>query len=239
MVALAISPESALAQTLVIDLRDEVNGVPIQGAAVSLLNRSGVPAASATSSDGGRAVLSPPAPGEYTIEVVRLGYMGYRTPLLSLATEGRVELELLIRPQPLGLEGVDVVTEGRGEELLKPLGLSAVALGSRWIDRADIDAMEMPGLPKDVIRWQGVPGVSVVETNTSTNLHPRLCVRIRAGGCALTVLNGSVVTPEIAYHLDPRSIEAMAILRPVEAATLYGTMGGSGAVLIWTRRGRP
>jgi hypothetical protein len=55
--------------------------------------------------------------------------------------------------------------------------------------------------------------------------------------CALVVLNGSLISRERAIMIDPESIEAMAILVPREAATLYGSMGGVGAVLIWTKRG--
>jgi hypothetical protein len=51
------------------------------------------------------------------------------------------------------------------------------------------------------------------------------------------VLNGVVIDPVEANQMDPEAIEAIAVLSPMDATTLYGTVGGSGAVLIWTRRG--
>lgn len=52
------------------------------------------------------------------------------------------------------------------------------------------------------------------------------------------MLDGVVVPAEMAFDLDSRDIEAIAILDPTDAVTFYGTAAGGGAVLFWTRRGR-
>jgi hypothetical protein len=38
--------------------------------------------------------------------------------------------------------------------------------------------------------------------------------------------------------IDHHDLEAIVVLGPTEATTFYGTAGGGGAVLLWTRRGR-
>jgi len=95
------------------------------------LTRAGEAVGSGISDETGRIVFSPPTAGEYIIEVVRLGYETFRSPLLALVREGGVGLELLMRPQAIGLEGFDVVTETRGAELLERPGLSAAELPPR------------------------------------------------------------------------------------------------------------
>ncbi len=230
------APSGTEAQTLVIEARDESNGAPVQGASITLLTSLGEAMDAAVSDERGRVVLEPSAAGDYVIQATRLGYEAYRSPLIALGVEGSVTLELPMRPEPIGLDALDVVVEAQAVEFLGILGLSAVQLGSRWIDRAEIDAVGMPGGPQDIIRWQNIPGVRVQVTD-SAGIRV-VCVKIRERGCALTVLNGALIPSRHAFNLDARSLEAIAVLRPMEAATLYGTFAGGGAVLLWTRRGR-
>ncbi len=172
---------------------------PVPGALVSLLDREGERRAEALSGVDGRFVLAPPDAGEYVVEAVRLGYEPTRSPLFAMKTEGSVPFDILMTPEPLGLPGLEVTVEAEAEELLRNFGASPVTLGNRWIDREKIEHMVTPGMAKDVIRWQGIAGVTVVEYDDSPLGGP-LCVVFsrRDRQCALTVLNGAVVLPEIA-----------------------------------------
>ena len=38
--------------------------------------------------------------------------------------------------------------------------------------------------------------------------------------------------------VPPEFVETVIVLHPVQAAPLYGTLGGTGAVLVFTRTGR-
>jgi hypothetical protein len=232
---------SLAAQTLLIDLRDEVSGAPVDGASVELLAHTGEVVHSGISDGSGRVVLSPSVAGEYVIVATRLGYEMLRSPLLALVEEGSVRVELLIHPQPIGLEGLTVVTEGRDAELLKPLGLSANELGNRWVDREKIDATSMSSRAPDILRWQNIPGINVLEVDTLQKTL--LCVTLRQQprdmrNCALPVLDGIVISYELAHSLAAQELDAIAVLRPIEATTLYGTAASGGAVLFWTRRRR-
>ena len=55
--------------------------------------------------------------------------------------------------------------------------------------------------------------------------------------CALIVFNGVPMGGQQALSIDPDAIESIAILAPLEATTFFGTVGGSGAILVWTARG--
>lgn len=219
---------------------EEGRNTPVGGAFISLTDRSGSRRASTIADSLGVFRISPPEAGEYYIDVIRIGYMPLRSPLLALGTDGVASLELIMRPQAIGLEGLEVSVEREAEALLAPFGLTPARLRNRWIGRDAIDRMTTPGFPKDVIRWQNISGLSIDEVDPSKEARPELCVRFlrRSRACALTVLNGAIVPRSAVFHLDTRDIEAIAILEPIDAATFYGTQGGGGAVLIWTRRGR-
>jgi hypothetical protein len=232
-------------QTLQGRVVEEGRDVPVPGAQVTLLDRGGDRRARALADSLGRFTLAPPEAGEYVIEVVRVGYETTRSPLLGMGTEGTAAVDLEMRPVPIGLEGLEVTVEREASDLLRRIGHTPLSLGARWIDRAEIERRRTALRPSDVIRWQAIPGLYLPVTNTSPSLEP-LCVTTQRAGtvrsaippCAITLLNGVKIDPVEVNQLGPDDIEAIAVLSPVDATTLYGTDGGAGAVLIWTRRGR-
>jgi len=232
------SPTHAGAQTILGRVLDQVNEAPVGGVIVRLIERDGEERLRTLADAEGRFVIAPPEAGEYILTTERFGYLETRSPLIGLRMEGEAPLELMISPEPLGLAGLDVSVEELAAEELNQMGLSPNQLGSRWINRSDIEAMQMPGLAKDVIRWQNIAGVYIDEYDATAEAP--LCVRFmrRSTQCAITVIDGIVVPAEQAYGLIASNVEAIAILNPTDAATFYGTAGGGGAVLFWSKRGR-
>lgn len=223
---------------------DEARETPVAGAVVRLAEQDGDTRVEVVADSLGRFVLRPPEAGEYVVEAERIGYEPFRSPLLAMEAEGSVRFDLLMRPRPIGLEGFEVEVDAgaeRADRYLRNLGESPVTLGLRWFDKSDIQKQVAPMSPATVIRNRGVPGLWVPVGNSP--LTEPLCVttpRARSPGsqkspCAVTVVDGVVVNPVEANQIDPMRIEAMAILRPVDATTMYGTQGAGGAVLIWTR----
>lgn len=230
-------PLAVGAQTIVGTVLEEGSDRPVGSALVSLVGAHGRRTAEALSDAAGRFSLKPGSEGEYVIVASRLGYEEFRSPLLALTREGSVEMDLLMRAMPLGLEGLEVSVESAAVELLRSVGHTPSGLGRRWIDRHKIESVTSALRLEDVIRWQGIPGVLVEYFNQSPALSP-LCVKSTHAGrapCALTVLNGVVIDPIEVNQLDPHSIEAIAVLSPSDATTLYGTAASGGAVLIWLR----
>lgn len=230
----ALGAGSVQAQTLSGQVLEERREVPLAGAVIRLLGPKGVERAVAISDSVGWFTLTPPEAGQYRVEAVRLGYETTLSPLFSFASEGVIGFEIMMNPRPIGLEGLEVTVAREAERLLTNLGHTPATLGRRWIDREKLAAMVNPGGPRDIIRLQGIAGVWVEQASP-------LCVRFRRRerACALTVLDGAVIPAGRAFLLDTRDIEAIAILDPVDATTFYGTAAGGGAVLMWTRRGRP
>jgi hypothetical protein len=223
---------------------EDGRAVPVSDVRISLVDRSGEPRVTTASDSLGRFLLRPPAPGEYSVEASHLGYAPTRSPLLALSapTTETAEIEIHLTPRPLGLQGFEVSIDAAPPEFLEAMRLEPHELGRRWIDRSGLEALAVPGrLVRDVLRWQGIAGLSVTEIDPTRNPGPpSLCVTLRRGiGCALTILNGTPISPEEAHALDPRELEAIAVLTPNEATLYFGTGAAGGAVLMWTRgRGR-
>jgi hypothetical protein len=239
----ALVPAATAAQTIQGRVLEEGRGLPVAGAQLSLLDTRGRHRVGALSDETGRFVLAPPEAGEYVIEAARIGYEPTRSPLLALKAEGEAPLEIMMRPRPVGLEGFEVSVKREAEEFLRPFGQSPTALGRRWLDRKTIEESPTRVGPGQLIRWRSIPGVWVHGSDGAPG-RTRLCVtfqRARSFGgsyrCALVLLDGAIISLVEAQELNPDQIEAIAILTPVDATTFFGTEGGGGAVMMWSRRG--
>lgn len=245
-VALLAAATPARAQTILGRVLDDVNEQPVGGAIVSLIARDGEQRARVLADSAGRFVLTPPEAGEFVLVAQRFGYIDTRTPLLALVTDGQAPLELLMTPEPLGLEGLEVSVEELAAEELSRMGLSPRQLGNRWISREKIDEIPVKRDVGVIIERTAQAGLRVIrpENQTMGGDDMGLCIslnratRMGRGTCALNVLDGVPISGPQALNIDPEAVESIAILDPMEAAFQYGTIGGNGAVLFWTRRGR-
>jgi len=233
------APHACVGQAISGRVLEEGSNRPVEGAAVSLVDRRGDTKVQVLADSAGRFIIAPRQPGEYRLVAERLGYRPMASPLLALKLEGNVELDLVVEAEPIGIEGLEVSTESEAVRVLRSYGHTPDGLGPRWIDREKIEKVRSALRVADVIRWQAIPGVRVRVGNMNPSMEP-LCVEsLRRGhpGCALTVLNGVIIDPVEVNQIDPSMLESIAVLSPVDATTLFGTRGGNGAVLVWLRMG--
>ncbi len=241
------TPAAVEAQTILGRVLDQVNEEPVGGVIVALVARSGEERVRVLSDSVGRFRITPPIAGEYILRTERFGYLETTSPLIALGTAGEAALDLLINPSPIGLEGLEISVEEVAAEELSIMGLSANVLGRRWIDREQIDAIQVKRDMGVILENTSQSGIRVIrpENLTMGSENMGLCVSMQRarraegrGTCALVVLNGVPISGVQALNIDPDAIESVAVLIPTEAATQYGTLGGGGAVLVWTRHGR-
>lgn len=246
LVSLFALPALAHAQTIQGRVLDQENEQPVGGAIVTLLEPDGDERVRALADSVGRFLITPPESGEYYMVAERFGYFETRSPLIALGTEGTAALDLMLVPEPIGLEGLEVSVEERAEQELEQLGLTPRQLGNRWIGRERIEAIAVKLDMGAVLERTAQANIRIIRPeNLTLGSDPLgLCVSLQqartAGGmgtCALIVLDGVPISGVGAMDIDPNAIESIAILEPIEASTFYGTAGGSGAVLVWTRRG--
>jgi TonB-linked SusC/RagA family outer membrane protein len=86
-----------------------------------------------------------------------------------------------------------------------------------------------------------VAGLTIYNTNQSVNSSPRIVLRgnrsITGENQALIVLDGVPVPSNTISYLNPNDIESVTVLKGGQAATLYGSDGANGALVITTKKG--
>jgi carboxypeptidase family protein len=238
MIAPLMDCVDATAQTLIGTVVEERRGGPVADATLSLVNLQGERRAAVISDSLGRFQLAAPESGEYIIEAARLGYATTRSPLLSLEASGSVAIEITLTAIPIGLAGLEVSVDREAAEMLGSFGLTPAQLGPRWISAGDIEKMPLPPSPREAIRWQNIAGLSIApDVPSRQRKGPELCVFLRQRGCADIYLDGVRIPPDVALAVNPLDLQGIAILRPIEATTFFGTGAANGVVLMWTRTG--
>ena len=247
VIGFSLNPGGAAGQTLLGRVLDQINEDPVGGVIVRLVERTGEERVRTLTDSVGRFVLTPPAAGEYLLIAEGFGYLETRSPLLALSTEGEAPIELMVNPSPIGLEGLEISVEERAAEQLEIMGMSANQLGRRWIDKRAIDAIQVKRDMGTILENTSQSGLRVIrpENLTTGSENIGLCISLQRarradgrGTCALVVLNGVPISGLQALDVPPETIESMALLNPTEAVTQYGTLAGSGALLVWTTNGR-
>lgn len=237
---LTSTPARTAAQVVVGRTTDEAFGSPLGLVAIHLLDTDEDVVGSALSDVSGAYELEIPEDGAYYVYADMLGYQPLRTPLLELSVSRRVTADFELRADPIGLEGLEVEVDAmeRIERELASFGVRPDAIGERFVSPADIARRPTVRDFGYVLQWQSIAGMQIIR---SDDLFPRpaqpwICVRLRPrADCAVMVLNGARVTLVTAYDIPANALRAIVVLTPEESTLLYGTDGGGGAVLLFTR----
>ncbi|RTL59941.1 MAG: SusC/RagA family TonB-linked outer membrane protein [Sphingobacteriales bacterium] len=86
-----------------------------------------------------------------------------------------------------------------------------------------------------------VSGLTVYNTSAAVNAAPRIVLRglrsITGDNTALIVLDGVPVPSNTLNYINPNDVESISILKGGQAATLFGSDGVNGAIVITTKKG--
>lgn len=86
-----------------------------------------------------------------------------------------------------------------------------------------------------------VAGLSIVNTSAAVNATPRIVLRgirsLTGNNQALIVLDGVQVPSSTINFINPNDVERVDVLKGGQAATLFGSEGVNGAIVITTKRG--
>lgn len=214
------------AQTIQGRVLEAVDQAPVATALVRLVDEDGeVRRLSAADSVGGFS-LTAPAPGTYRLEVERIGFEPFETPLLEVPNpDGVYPIELLLERSPVPIRGLEVTAEMVDGRLQAMTGRDPRSL--RWepfYREALIDHVERAHDLTDMMRWSNLPGIEVFEYRDGP------CYLMRRHDLCLPVyLNGVELIPEIFDNLPLDMLETVAVLSPTESV-LYP----SGGILLYT-----
>jgi hypothetical protein len=217
---------------------DETSGEPLGLVEIQLLTADQDVARRVVSDSGGVYELEIPEDGAYYVQADMLGYQPLRTPLLQLSTSRTFTADFELPADPIELEGLEVEVEAlaRIERELVSYGVRLDHLGERFVSAADIARRPTAHDFGKVLQWQSIPGMQVLRGDDLSPPEYFICVILKIrGGCAVIALNGARITLEAAYDIPATSLRAMVVLTPEESTLLYGTDGGAGAVLLFTR----
>ncbi|MEP7324039.1 MAG: SusC/RagA family TonB-linked outer membrane protein, partial [Saprospiraceae bacterium] len=88
-----------------------------------------------------------------------------------------------------------------------------------------------------------VAGLAVYNVNNSVDPQAKIVLRgyrsLTGNNDALVVIDGLQTTATILSVINPNDIESVSILKGGQAATLYGSAGINGAIVVTTKKGTP
>ena len=245
LILLGALPGTALSQRAIGSVVDESSGALIVGAVITARNAHGDVVGLTTTDARGEYSLRLPQEGPYAFRVQAFGYVEIAASDLDLEPGLPTILRFEVEPEPVQLEGVevDVAVERRLPAHIEALGLRAADLDERLVTREEIAARQSARDYGSVLEWQRIPGVNVARPQNATHGSFRFMCLYQMRGrlangkdrCSLVVLNGTIIGLDAAAMIDPRDLENIVVLTPVEATRLYGTIAGGGAVLLFTR----
>lgn len=121
LLACAVFAVPAQCQQIRGRVHDAANDAPVQLAGVWLLDGDREQVALAMADSVGRYFLTVPGSGEYFIVADRFGYFATESPLLAISGDRDYELDLELRPEPIGIAALDVTV--RNEQVVEWLTL--------------------------------------------------------------------------------------------------------------------
>lgn len=218
-------PTAAESQAVEGRVLDEEDDRPVPTALVRLIDENGGEVALTAADSAGRYRVEADEPGVYRLTAERIGYEAMETPLLEMGRpDGVYPLDLLVRPAPIPIEGLEVTDRELDRRMRLVLGRSPRAL--RWgaVDRQELEGhVERAHDLTDLMRWGNYPGIEVRETEEGP------CYLMRRYGCLSAYLDGFVLTPET-YDLVPLDmLHTIVLVAPLESIMYPG-----GAVLMYT-----
>lgn len=219
----------AAAQVLQGRVLEEGSERPVPTAFVQLLSGEGEPEIGVLADSLGRYRLEVPGPGEYRITAEQLGYEPLASHLLSIGDPDRTyPLDLVLRPAPLPVEGLEVTAERMAEvreRLRREISMNPRSLRYDPILRPDIEAhLPRSHTVSDLVRWSPTPSVRVDGFGEDT------CFLYRNRRCLPVFLDGFRLPPGQVETIPLEMLEAALVLTPTESIRYQG-----GAVLLFSR----
>lgn len=203
-------------------VRSQETSEPLAGVSVSL---KGTSIATATGADG-TFVLRPSSSGRATLVIHFIGYKNQ-----EIEVQSGQNLNILLEEEVNILE--EVVAIGYGTARRRDLTGAVASIGADKIAEVPVaSAMEA---------IQGrLPGVNVSVTEGSPDAELR--IRVRGGGSLtqdnspLYIVDGFPATT--IADIAPSDIESIDVLKDIASASIYGSRGANGVIIITTKTGK-
>jgi len=199
------------------------NGLPVENASIRL-----------KSSGGG---VSADAKGMFTINA-KAG------DVLIISAIGFENMEITIGDNSTAVSARMIKSEGQlSEVVVTALGIRKrpreVGYATASVRSDQITVANNPSLASALSGK--LTGLVVTNVNSSVQADTRFVLRgnrsLTGNNQALVVVDGVPVSPNTLSYLNPNDVENVSILKGGQAATLYGSEGSNGVLVVTTKRG--
>lgn len=231
---LCVTQAAAQAQTGTItgQVLDETTQDPISGAAVTVSERT------ALTNAAGRFLVADVPTGSHAVQVTRFGY-GDATQTITVTAGETTVVDFTMTPEAVEL--TQLVVTGYGTRRASDLTGVIETLTSEELNPGRVVS------PEQLIQSK-VAGVQVIDNNEpggGMSLRIRGATSVNASseplfvvdGVPLAVGGGLSAGRNPLNFLNPQDIENVTVLKDASATAIYGSRGGSGVVIIETKRG--
>jgi len=192
---------------------------------------------------GSKASTSTDPNGKYTLKVTNLqnvvvgvSFIGYNYQEKTLRV-GEMNADFTLAPTNKDLE--EVVVVGYGEQKKSTLTGSVATISTK--DIQDIPSLNLlASLSGQTVNLHITEDNRPGQPTSSVTIRNPVVLNSAAGGTTtpLYIIDDQVRSQADFDLLDPSEIENISILKDAEAA-IYGVAGGSGAIIVRTKKGKP
>ncbi len=223
LVAILLCSVQLIAQDLTVTgtVADE-NNVPIPGANVVVLNTT---RGTQTDFDGNYSIAVSNG------EVLQFSYIGYGTQTVTINGQTAINITMMEDASQLD----EVVVVGYGTQRKSTVTGSISKVVNETLDQIAVSRVD------DALIGQ-VSGVNIQATNAEAGGAPTITIRgvgsVNADIGPALVVDGIVVSSEFLANIDMNDVESFEILKDAASASIYGSEGANGVILITTKSGR-
>lgn len=196
---------------------------------------TGQPVPGATISSGGKNTISD-ASGNYKLSTngnsISIMSVGYDRAEIKIGKSGVINASL----NPSSTELDAVVVTGYSREKKSQFSGAATTISGKAVETVPVGAFDQA--------LQGrVPGMLVNSGSGQPGSSAQITIRgvksiVGAGAQPLYVLDGVPLPAFDMQSINPDDFESITVLKDANAAALYGARGGTGVIVITTKRGK-
>ncbi|GAA4465890.1 SusC/RagA family TonB-linked outer membrane protein [Nibrella saemangeumensis] len=164
-------------------------------------------------------------------DILQVSFIGFSTESVKL--ENQTTINFTLKPDASQLQEVVVTAQGiRKSQREIGYAVSKVQTEDVTVGRSPQLAQALSGK---------VTGLAVYNINNSVDPSVKIVLRgyrsLTGNNEALVILDGMQTTSTILALINPNDIESVTVLKGGQAATLYGSAGINGALVITTKKG--
>lgn len=201
---------------------NDADNVPIPGANIVVLNTT---RGTQTDFDGNYSI------NVSNGEVLQFSYIGYATQTVIINGQASVNITLQVDASQLD----EVVVVGYGTQKKSTITGSISKVTNETLDQIAVSRVD------DALIGQ-VSGVNIQATNAEAGGAPTITIRgvgsIAADAGPALVVDGIVVSSEFLANIDMNDVESFEVLKDAASASIYGSEGANGVILITTKSGK-